>query len=125
MCDRVAVVAGGRLLGAGTVAEIAGAPQLVVRATPTGAAYDVVREVAAGASMDGDRLLLPVDDASAADVVERLVRAGIRVHEVSRLEPSLESAFMSMTAAGTPPAADVAAPATVRTEKEEVLTRGA
>ena len=127
VCDRIGIVAGGRLLAEGTVAEIAGDTTLVLRATPADAAYAVVRRAVPAAVVVGDRIALPGHRAGAADVVERLVVAGVRVHEVGRVEPSLEDVFMRMTTAGSGPAHDAGASSTspVTRLDEEVVTRGA
>jgi ABC-2 type transport system ATP-binding protein len=119
VCDRVGIVAGGRLLVEGSVTDIAGEPQLVLTATPVALAFDVVRRLAPDAIVDGTQVVAPARHVDAEDLVERLVHAGVRVRELRREEPSLEDVFLRMTAAAGVPVE----PADV--QPREVLSRGA
>ncbi|WP_228386293.1 ABC transporter ATP-binding protein [Ornithinicoccus halotolerans] len=94
VCDRVAVMAHGRLRTVTTVAELraqAGV-RLRVRASPQAHADRVVADVAGPG---------PVAAEHAPRVTAALVRAGLEVHEVARVEPSLEEAFLALTGEGT------------------------
>jgi len=100
ICDRVGVIAGGRLLRESTVAELRGAATLHVRATPEDEALAVAMRFAGD---DGVRRLeagvleLDVPASSAPDLTRSLVSAGLDVHEVGISERSLEDVFFDMT----------------------------
>jgi len=99
ICDRVGVIAGGRLLAESTVAELRGETVVIVRADPldvalstvTGLAGDEVVEVRA------DGLRVAVDGGRVPEIVRALVSAGADVHEVRQSERSLEEVFFEMT----------------------------
>jgi ABC-2 type transport system ATP-binding protein len=105
VCDRVGVIAGGRLVAEGTVADLRGREALVVRADPLPEARRIVSglvgvtdvEVVSGA------LRITIDPRVELDpsyVNQRLVSAGIAVHELRRDRRSLESVFLSLTGNG-------------------------
>ena len=109
LCNRGAVLLQGKKIWEGEIAELLGARRRIrLRATP----LDRVREVLAmpgaapGAAPElrdvpGEPGLLHVHGALAADdVVERLVAAGCRVHEVVAELPQLEEAFLAMVEPG-------------------------
>jgi len=101
LCDRVGIVARGRLVAESTVAELRGEPGLRLVATPLAAAAarakgllgaDAVQVVEGG-------LRLAVPPARAAEVNAALVGAGIAVSELRTEERSLEDAFFALTGA--------------------------
>ena len=108
LCNRGAVLLQGKKIWEGAIAELLGARRRIrLRATP----LDRVREVlAAGVAQGeppelveapGEPGVLHVRGALAADeVVERLVSAGCRVHEVATELPQLEEAFLAMVEPG-------------------------
>jgi ABC-2 type transport system ATP-binding protein len=101
LCDRVGVIAGGRLVAESTVAELRGEPGLRLVATPLEAAATQARGLlGAGAVqvVDGG-LRLAVPPARAAEVNAALVGAGIAVSELRAEERSLEDAFLTLTGA--------------------------
>jgi ABC-2 type transport system ATP-binding protein len=114
VCDRVGVIAGGRLLTEGTVAELRGATVVQLRARPVDRALAVAMrvtgddavEIVAPGHADGDETLRLH---AGPDVVPRLVRElvaeEIDVLDVSSVERSLEEVFLAMT--GTPVAQPV------------------
>jgi ABC-2 type transport system ATP-binding protein len=114
VCDRVGVIAGGRLLTEGTVAELRGATVVQLRARPVDRALAVAMrvtgddavEIVAPAHADGDEALRLH---AGPDVVPRLVRElvaeEIDVLDVTSAERSLEEVFLAMT--GTPVAQPV------------------
>jgi ABC-2 type transport system ATP-binding protein len=102
ICDRVGVIAAGRLLTESTVAELRGASSVLVRATP------LERALATAMGIAGDDAVSVVDDTSvrvdcAADVVPALTRAlvddGVAVYEIRPSERSLEDVFFELTSA--------------------------
>jgi ABC-2 type transport system ATP-binding protein len=116
VCRRAVVIAGGRARWQGDVAALlASRRRLRVVATPIERAVEVA---GAGARADGEVVWIE-GDVAAADVVARLVAAGVRVHEIAPWAPTLEEAFVELVgevptegarAATEPPV--VAAPAT-------------
>ena len=100
ICDRVGVIAGGKLLRESTVAELRGAATLHVRATPEDGALAVAMRLAGD---DGVRrtergaLELDLPATAAPELTRALVAAGLDVHEVSASERSLEEVFFQMT----------------------------
>jgi ABC-type multidrug transport system ATPase subunit len=99
VCDRVGVIAGGRLIADGTVDELRGQGVLLVAAEP----LDDAR-VRAEQLLGRDRVelrdgLLAIHAGSddAAAVNRELVFGGIAVSELRWVERSLEEAFLAMT----------------------------
>ncbi len=99
LCDRVGVIAAGRLVAESTVAELRGEPGLRLVATPLARAAAQAR-ILLGANAvrvtDGG-LRLAVPPARAAEVNAALVAAGIAVSELRPEERSLEEAFLTLT----------------------------
>jgi len=105
-CDRVGVIAKGKLVTEGTVDELrarSGGQTLRIHATPLEQAQrllesllnpDQVRVV------DGS-LVLSVDPAQAASINRRLVADGVDVSELRVDEQSLENVFLQLTEAPT------------------------
>ncbi|WP_127131609.1 ABC transporter ATP-binding protein [Georgenia sp. SYP-B2076] len=113
ICDRVGVIAGGRLLVESTVAQLRGGTSLRLRATPLDAARAVAARVvgagavavegaAGGADTAGAAgaaaLRLAAGSAVVPGLLRALVGAGVDVHEISPVERSLEEVFFEMTA---------------------------
>ncbi|MGW5574941.1 ABC transporter ATP-binding protein [Nocardia thailandica] len=98
ICDRVGVIAGGRLLSESTVAELRGAATLLVRATPLDAAREAVR-AATGADprTAGDGFRVELDGTAAPAVARAVLGAGADLLELRVDEKSLEEAFFAMT----------------------------
>ncbi|TMD50106.1 MAG: ABC transporter ATP-binding protein [Chloroflexi bacterium] len=107
-CDRVGVIAKGKLVAEGTVDELrarSGGRTLRIHATPLEQAQrllesflnpDQVRVI------DGS-LVLNVDPAQAASINRRLVADGVDVSELRVDEQSLENVFLQLTEAPTQP----------------------
>jgi ABC-2 type transport system ATP-binding protein len=103
ICDRVGVIADGRLLAESTVADLRGAVAVLVRAEPLERALAVAMRVA------GDDAVAVVDvgttsglrleiGASAVPALTReLVTDGVDVLEIRPVERSLEEVFFEMT----------------------------
>ncbi|MPZ26738.1 MAG: ATP-binding cassette domain-containing protein [Micromonosporaceae bacterium] len=99
ICDRVGVIAAGRLLTESTVADLRGTRTLVVRAEPVARAGEVI-EIGLGLPVrpfDGGGLQVDADPDRTPEVVRTLVTAGVDVHEVRPSERTLEEAFFAMT----------------------------
>jgi ABC-2 type transport system ATP-binding protein len=100
VCDRVGVIAGGRLLRESTVAEMRGAATLRVRATPPDGALAVATRLAGAGGVRPGRdgvLELDLPPTAAPDLTRALVSAGLDVHEVTAAERSLEDVFFQLT----------------------------
>lgn len=99
ICDRVGVIQRGRLVAEGTVAELRGRSELLVRAEPVGRAREIVgRLVGVERIEEADGALkLTTDPARAAEVNRELVTAGLAVSELRVAERSLEAVFLQLT----------------------------
>jgi ABC-2 type transport system ATP-binding protein len=109
ICDRVGVIARGRLLVEDTVDRLRGAASLVLRVDPLPAAVPVAARVVGATSVsivDG-ALSLATEPSRAPDLVRAMVAAGVDVHEVVAKDRSLEDVFFAVT--GTAPVEEVAA----------------
>ena len=106
-CDRVGVIAKGKLVAEGTVDELrarSGGRTLRIRATPLEQAQRLLNSFLPQAVrvVDGT-LILSVDPSQAASINRRLVTEGIDVSELGVDEQSLEDVFLQLTEAPTPP----------------------
>jgi ABC-2 type transport system ATP-binding protein len=109
VCDRVGVIAGGRLLAEGTVAELRGDTAVQLRARPLDRALsvamrvsgdDAVEIVRGGAHDEEEALRLHAGPDLVPQLTRELVAEGVDVLEVRNVERSLEEVFLAMT--GTP-----------------------
>jgi ABC-2 type transport system ATP-binding protein len=99
LCDRVGVIARGRLVAESTVAELRGDRTLRVVAAPLPAAADRARALLGPDAVrirDGALDLAVAPDRAAA-VNADLVAAGLAVSELTPRERSLESVFLQLT----------------------------
>jgi len=99
ICDRVGVIAGGRLLVESTVSELRGGRRLRVVATPLDHAVAVAMRLAGddAVALDDDAVLLDVPAERTPEVVRAFVAGGIDVHEARISERTLEEVFFEMT----------------------------
>jgi ABC-type multidrug transport system ATPase subunit len=106
VCDRVGVIAGGRLLAEGTVAELRGATAVLLRARPLDLALAVAMRVSGDDAVEvvhgggDDALRVHAGPGLIPPLTRELVGAGVDVLEVTTVERSLEEVFLAMT--GTP-----------------------
>ncbi|GGY09014.1 ABC transporter ATP-binding protein [Streptomyces hiroshimensis] len=105
VCTHVAVMAQGRLLTQGTVAELASSARgrLAVTTPDTAEAVRVLKEHGVNdLTVDDDRVTgeLPVVARELADLNAALVRAGVRVRSFGTERASLEDAFVALTGEG-------------------------
>jgi ABC-2 type transport system ATP-binding protein len=103
ICDRVGVIAGGRLVAEGTVADLRGEDALLVRANPLEDSRRVVAGMAGVRTVEVTegvlRILMEPDAVlDAAYVNHRLIAEGIAVSELRMHQASLESVFLTLTA---------------------------
>lgn len=106
-CDRVGVIANGRLVAEGTVDELrarSGGSALLIRATPLDQARRLLESLLKPEQVrvDGEALLVSVDPAQAASLNRRLVADGIDVGELRVSEQSLEDVFLQLTESPQP-----------------------
>jgi len=100
MCDRVAIIARGRLVTQGTVHDVLaqGQPAVMVTRVPDpAAAVTALNEAGIGAAVHEGvvRVALAADDA--ARITEVLARAGIYLSELRPEEVDLETVFLQLT----------------------------
>ncbi|MER5897964.1 ABC transporter ATP-binding protein [Streptomyces sp. NPDC001876] len=105
VCTHAAVMARGRLLTQGPVAELAAGTRgrLSVTTPDPGAAARILREHGAkGLLSDGDRVTadVPPGEVELADLNAALVRGGVRVRSFGVERASLEDAFVALTGEG-------------------------
>ena len=103
LCDRVAILRAGRLVEAGTLADLRHLSALSVEATFTSAPPDLT--LVPGVTdieVEGNRVRLQVHG-SVEPLLERLAAA--RVTQLLSREPSLEELFLAQYGAGQPPQA--------------------
>jgi ABC-type multidrug transport system ATPase subunit len=100
VCNRVGVIAAGRLLREGTVSELRGGGHLRVAAEPLHDALCVAERLfgVARVRVHDGVLHLDVDAAEAPRLNRELVLAGIAVRSLGWYERSLEEIFFEMTA---------------------------
>jgi ABC-2 type transport system ATP-binding protein len=101
MCDRVAILARGRLITEGPVGEVLAqgrSTRLIVKADPLDSALATLRAARFDASADGDRILVEIAPVEAARVTRVLADARIYVSELRPEELDLETVFLELTA---------------------------
>lgn len=99
ICDRVGVIQKGKLVAEGTVGELRGAADLLVRVEPLEEALEIAKRLAGveEVTKTGGMLRFTADSERAAEINAKLVSAGLRVSEIRPSEQSLEEVFMELT----------------------------
>jgi ABC-type multidrug transport system ATPase subunit len=99
LCDRIGVIQSGRLIAQGTMDEIRGDVELLVRAAPLAQAQAVlVHQLGPYAvRLEGELFLLRVDSTRAAEIARLLITSGCDVNELRPRERSLEDVFLHLT----------------------------
>ncbi|WP_172250566.1 ABC transporter ATP-binding protein [Saccharibacillus deserti] len=115
LCDRVAIIGGGRELAVGSVEELMGAGRgMVIWDTePRDRAERLLREYAdiavldpagaaglddtAAALLNARSIVTETPEERVAEVLERMVREGIAIRGMHRVAPTLERFFLQMT----------------------------
>src|SRR5207244_2618332 len=98
VCDRVGVIQSGRLIAQGSVDEVRGGVELLVRATPQDRADALLRERLPGAVRIQDGVFfLRVDSSRTAEISRLLVTSGCELTELRPSERSLEDVFLQLT----------------------------
>jgi len=102
LCDRVAVLAEGRVLALGTPAELVArlgrSQRLEMEAEPQGAALEIVAAagISASAGENGRLALQGVGREEIPGLVAALAAAGVRIYRVTPEEPSLEDVYFAL-----------------------------
>lgn len=101
-CDRVGVIAKGKLVAEGTVDELrsrGGTSTLVVRAAPPDQAKRLLEDLLGRdkVRLTAGQFLLTVDQSQAGPINRRLVTEGLEVTELRASEQSLEDVFLQLT----------------------------
>ncbi|BDT97078.1 ABC transporter ATP-binding protein [Nocardia sputorum] len=99
ICDRVGVIAQGRLLTEATVAELRGNSSLLLRAEPVEVAFPAVRRLVGerSALLTAKGIRIESDIVTAPAVARAVVAAGADLLELRADEKSLEEVFFEMT----------------------------
>ena len=99
ICDRVGVLQAGRLITETTVAELRGAPSLLVRAEPSERTGEILAGMfgAEQLARDGEAFVIATDPVGAGEVARRLVMGGVALTELRPVQRSLEAAFLELT----------------------------
>jgi ABC-type multidrug transport system ATPase subunit len=102
ICDRVGVIARGKLLVESTVSALRGGRRLRIVAAPVDRALAIAMRLAGedAVRLEGDAVLLDVPPERMPDVVRALVTEGLDVHEAAVSERTLEEVFFEMTDTG-------------------------
>jgi ABC-2 type transport system ATP-binding protein len=97
LADDVVIIAGGRLVSQGTLAEVTGArqPRVRVRTPQHEALAEALLRAGADVSTDGDVLRVTGRDALAVGATAR--ELGIEVHELVTERADLEDVFLTLT----------------------------
>jgi ABC-2 type transport system ATP-binding protein len=108
ICDRVGILADGRLVAQGSVPEIRGEGALVIVATPTDVAIGLLGERFGRDQVSAEPagITVRVERALAATANRILVEAGLEVSVLSWQERSLADAFFHLTSS-TPPSSTI------------------
>ena len=99
LCDRIGVIQSGRLIAQGTVDEIRGGAELLVRAAPLAKAESALQKLLGADAVrvqDGE-LFLRVDSTRAPEISRLLVTSGCDLSELRSSERSLEDVFLQLT----------------------------
>ncbi|MFF5494706.1 ABC transporter ATP-binding protein [Streptomyces aquilus] len=101
VCTHAAVMAQGRLITQGPVADLAAKGRLVVTTPDTGEAARVLKEQgAADVVITEERVTAEPPEGELADINAALVEAGVRVRGFAVERASLEEAFVALTGEG-------------------------
>jgi ABC-type multidrug transport system ATPase subunit len=102
ICDRVGVIAGGRLLVESTVSALRGGRRLRIVATPADRAIAIAMRLAGedAVQLERDAILVDVPPERTPQVIRAFVTEGLDVHEATISERTLEEVFFEMTQSG-------------------------
>ena len=97
VCDRVAIVARGKVVSEGPLDDVLGAPEVAIRVTGLEPASLADLESFGTVSLEADRLTVRgMDVERVPDLVAALVARGCRIHSVDAGRRSLEERFIDL-----------------------------
>jgi ABC-2 type transport system ATP-binding protein len=103
LCDRVGVIAGGKLRGVGAPDEIVGIKahgmEILFELAPDRASVTEAAALLSRATRTGNRYRVHVEEAELYSMLEQLKNAGVRILSVTQVKPSLEEFFMGLVSA--------------------------
>jgi ABC-2 type transport system ATP-binding protein len=113
LADRIAVVAAGTIIAEGTPADLGGRARATATITatlpPQCGRHDIPDLAGATVLLDGDRLEVTTDDATA--IVHRLtswaIERGLALDDLTVSRPTLEDVYLALTASVTDPRTDL------------------
>ena len=100
MCDRLAIIAKGRTVASGSVAEVLATghgSRVIVRLADLAAGLEALRQAGFEATLEDDAIRVVIAPEAAARVTETLARQGLYVSELRTDEVSLEDVFLELT----------------------------
>jgi ABC-2 type transport system ATP-binding protein len=100
VCDEVAIVAGGRTVAHGSVADVLAGTRpaaMWVKVTDIAAGADALQRAGLHAELNGDRIRVDVIVEQAESVTRALVAQGHYPTELRPVETTLEDAFFALT----------------------------
>ncbi|MFN8075988.1 MAG: ABC transporter ATP-binding protein [Kineosporiaceae bacterium] len=101
LCTHLGVLARGRLVAQGPLADVVGAPRLVLQTPDVGAALPVLAAAGLAAVVERQgRLVAPLSGAAGevvAGLTPSLVAAGVRIESISGEQPGVEEAYVALT----------------------------
>ena len=102
MCDRVGIIHKGRLLQIGNVRELISSQRsMELRVGNAARAAEIAQQHGLTATIDGDCILVPIDEAAVPPLVAALAQNGIAVFHVRERTQSLEELFIEATGGET------------------------
>jgi ABC-2 type transport system ATP-binding protein len=97
-CDRVAIIHKGRILRAGPVRDLISSQRsMEFRVNDAARAAEII----GNATIEGDRVIVPIDESAAPPLVAALTGAGIDVYRVAPNKQTLEEMFLEATGGET------------------------
>jgi ABC-2 type transport system ATP-binding protein len=100
VCDRVAILARGKCIAQGPVADVLArghGARMVVKVPDPVAAAQILTDAGFDASAEGDRVILPGTTDDGASITQALAAKKIYLSELRPLEVSLEEVFLELT----------------------------
>jgi ABC-2 type transport system ATP-binding protein len=102
MCDRVAIIHRGRVLHTGGVRDLISTQrEMELRVTDVALAAAIAGEHGIATRVDGDRLLLAMEEEQTPPILSAIVGAGVGVYRVEKKVQTLEEMFLEATGGET------------------------
>jgi len=97
-CDRVAIIHKGRILREGPVRDLISSRRAMeFRVSDTARAAEII----GNGTIEGDRVIVPIEESAAPPIVAALTNAGIDVYRVAPNKQTLEEMFLEATGGET------------------------